>query len=154
MIFYLVAIMSFVWRTSPLPSSTDNSTLTESSVQILLPRVVISCVLTLGLVYFLCIASTLRRYGTMMDRAWQRKIRNSMMIDINSFSYKPEKKSNNGGGWGADNVEWAGWGATSSGSPGGWGNASGWGQAVPSSSWNAWDPDHFSTNHEGTHLLA
>ncbi|KAF8886621.1 hypothetical protein CPB84DRAFT_1652717, partial [Gymnopilus junonius] len=68
MIMYIVTIMSFVWRTTPIsqPNAVD-----ESSLQILIPRIIISLVVALGIIYFLLIAATLRRYGEMMDRAWQ-----------------------------------------------------------------------------------
>ncbi|KDR79516.1 hypothetical protein GALMADRAFT_34354, partial [Galerina marginata CBS 339.88] len=76
MILYITTVMAFVWRTSPFPSPSLSSTTTpsETSLQILVPRIVISLVLTLGLVYFILIALTLRKYGEMMDRAWQRRI--------------------------------------------------------------------------------
>ncbi|PPQ98668.1 hypothetical protein CVT26_013814 [Gymnopilus dilepis] len=71
MVMYIVTIMSFVWRTTPFsqPSTTD-----ESPVQVLIPRLIISLVVTLGVVYFFLIATTLRKYGELMDRAWQTRI--------------------------------------------------------------------------------
>ncbi|KDR79524.1 hypothetical protein GALMADRAFT_63592, partial [Galerina marginata CBS 339.88] len=66
MILYIITIMAFVWRTSPFPSSlpsTPDPVPTSSSAQILIPRIVISLVFSLGLVYFVLIAATLRRYG-------------------------------------------------------------------------------------------
>ncbi|KAF9560843.1 hypothetical protein CPC08DRAFT_589249, partial [Agrocybe pediades] len=74
MILFITTIMSFVWRTSPISGDIDTSSLTETSAQILVPRIIISSLLGLGVVYFICIATTLRRYGTVMDRAWQTKI--------------------------------------------------------------------------------
>ncbi|KDR79502.1 hypothetical protein GALMADRAFT_63425, partial [Galerina marginata CBS 339.88] len=62
MIFYITSVMSFVWRTSPFPSSSQPVP-SETSAQILVPRIVISLVLTLGLIYFALIAATLRKYG-------------------------------------------------------------------------------------------
>ncbi|KDR85877.1 hypothetical protein GALMADRAFT_235010 [Galerina marginata CBS 339.88] len=77
MTLFVVTIMAFVWRTSPFPasqSSTTNPSMLSISVQLLVPRIIISVVLSLGVVYFVLIAATLRRYGEMMDRAWQRRI--------------------------------------------------------------------------------
>jgi hypothetical protein len=37
-------------------------------------RILVSVVLSLGLIYFVLIASTLRKYGEMMDQAWHRRI--------------------------------------------------------------------------------
>ena len=37
-------------------------------------RITVTAVLSLGLIYFTLIASTLRRYGEMMDQAWHRRI--------------------------------------------------------------------------------
>ncbi|KAF8886610.1 hypothetical protein CPB84DRAFT_1539816 [Gymnopilus junonius] len=71
MILYIVTIMSFVWRTTPF---SQPSVVEETSAQILIPRIIISLVVALGLVYFFLIAATLRKYGDMMDRAWQRRI--------------------------------------------------------------------------------
>ncbi|KAF8955229.1 hypothetical protein BDZ97DRAFT_1674456 [Flammula alnicola] len=83
MTLYIITIMAFVWRTSPFPSSSSS---TLSSAQILVPRIVITLVLSLGLVYFVLIAATLRRYGDMMDRAWQRRIWGCSRPGPSSFS--------------------------------------------------------------------
>jgi hypothetical protein len=66
---YLVCIMSLVWRTG----STDdpkNWTLTRS--QALFPRATVTAALGLGVIYFVLIMNTLRRYGHVMDRAWHK----------------------------------------------------------------------------------
>ncbi|PPR00865.1 hypothetical protein CVT24_000317 [Panaeolus cyanescens] len=71
MISYIVCVMSFVWRTGTMADS-EREPLTDKDV--LIPRIVVSVVLSLGLIYFMLIALTLRRYGALMDRAWQRRI--------------------------------------------------------------------------------
>ncbi|PPQ72920.1 hypothetical protein CVT24_000194 [Panaeolus cyanescens] len=70
-ILYIVCIMSYVWRTG-----TDIDTTREpfTASQALAPRIVVSVVLFLGLVYLLKITTTLRRYGAIMDRAWQVRL--------------------------------------------------------------------------------
>ena len=37
-------------------------------------RIIVTAVLSLGLIYLALTASTLRRYGTPLDRAWHRRI--------------------------------------------------------------------------------
>ncbi|KDR85876.1 hypothetical protein GALMADRAFT_52958, partial [Galerina marginata CBS 339.88] len=94
MTLFVVTIMAFVWRTSPFPSSqssTANPSMLSNSVQLLVPRIIISVVLSLGVVYFVLIAATLRRYGEMMDRAWQRRI-SGWMHDGAGLHRGPEKQ--------------------------------------------------------------
>jgi hypothetical protein len=71
MILYLACIMSFVWRTGTTEEA-NIVPLTPSEARI--PRAVITFVLALGVIYFFLIASTFRRYGDSMDRAWQQRI--------------------------------------------------------------------------------
>jgi len=73
MVLYIITVMAFVWRTSPIPTD-DTTTPSVSISQILAAKTIISCVLALGIIYLGLITTTLRRYGTMMDRAWQRRI--------------------------------------------------------------------------------
>ena len=71
MILYIVCIMSFVWRTG---TSEDVNIQVLSPRDALGPRIAITVVFSLGLIYFLLIVSTFRRYGDMMDRAWQQRV--------------------------------------------------------------------------------
>ena len=71
MILYIVCIMSFVWRTG---TSEDVNIHVLSPRDALGPRIAITVVFSLGLIYFLLIVSTFRRYGDMMDRAWQQRV--------------------------------------------------------------------------------
>ncbi|PPQ74666.1 hypothetical protein CVT24_003823 [Panaeolus cyanescens] len=71
MISYIICIMAYVWRTG---TTADDGREIMSSNAALAPRIVVSCVLCLGLIYFILIASTLRRYGDLMDQAWHRRI--------------------------------------------------------------------------------
>ena len=83
MILYIVCIMSFVWRTGTT-ADMDRGTMSPSEARV--PRVIVSVVLSLGLIYFGLIASTLRRYGDMMDQAWQRRIM-GWMSDNTAYVY-------------------------------------------------------------------
>ena len=62
--------MTFVWRTGttdpPLPPLSPHAALG--------PRIVISSVLGLGLIYFLLVLNTFRRYGDDMDKAWIARV--------------------------------------------------------------------------------
>ncbi|KIM38484.1 hypothetical protein M413DRAFT_242292 [Hebeloma cylindrosporum] len=71
MIMYIVCIMSFVWRTGTT-ADVDRGPMTPEDA--LAFRIIVTVVLSLGLIYFVLIASTLRRYGEMMDHAWHRRI--------------------------------------------------------------------------------
>ncbi|KAF9044122.1 hypothetical protein BJ165DRAFT_181601 [Panaeolus papilionaceus] len=71
MVSYIVCVMSFVWRTGTL-SDTNREPFSDEAA--LVPRIVVTVVLSLGLIYFFLIALTLRRYGALMDKAWQRRI--------------------------------------------------------------------------------
>ncbi|KAF9044282.1 hypothetical protein BJ165DRAFT_189732 [Panaeolus papilionaceus] len=73
MLSYIICIMAFVWRTG---TQGDSGGGVMSASDALAPRIVVSCILCLGLIYFILIASTLRRYGDLMDQAWQRRIQN------------------------------------------------------------------------------
>jgi len=71
MILYLACIMSFVWRTGTT-EDTNIVPLTPSEARF--SRALITFVLALGVIYFFLIATTFRRYGDSMDRAWQQRI--------------------------------------------------------------------------------
>ena len=68
---YIVCIMSFVWRTGTTDDANRGPMTPKDALAL---RIIVTAVLSLGLIYFTLIASTLRRYGEMMDRAWQRRI--------------------------------------------------------------------------------
>jgi hypothetical protein len=71
MIMYIVCIMSLVWRTGTTDDA-DRGPMTPKDAFAF--RIIVTAVLSLGLIYFVLIASTLRRYGEMMDQAWHRRI--------------------------------------------------------------------------------
>ncbi|KAF8886608.1 hypothetical protein CPB84DRAFT_1539785 [Gymnopilus junonius] len=99
MILYIVTIMSFVWRTTPF---SEPSVVEETSAQILIPRIIISLVVALGLVYFFLIAATLRKYGDMMDRAWQRQIWGWMKDGVGAAGASDDRDQGDAWGYGYD----------------------------------------------------
>ncbi|KAJ3542229.1 hypothetical protein NMY22_g3579 [Coprinellus aureogranulatus] len=71
MIFYIICIMSFVWQTGTISQPREY---VSTDLNILIPRIVISCVLALGFIYLLLVAATFRRYSDPMEQAWQERI--------------------------------------------------------------------------------
>ncbi|KAF5353994.1 hypothetical protein D9756_006877 [Leucocoprinus leucothites] len=69
---YIVCIMSFLWRTG---STLDGSILPLTPELAFWPRLVISLMLALGVVYFVLITMTLRHYGSTMDRKWRERVK-------------------------------------------------------------------------------
>ncbi|GLB33212.1 hypothetical protein LshimejAT787_0100970 [Lyophyllum shimeji] len=75
MILFVASILSFVWRTGSELDPLDRAPL--SSRAALGPRIAITSVFTLGMVYFVLIVRSLRSYGSHAARAgaWRRKER-------------------------------------------------------------------------------
>lgn len=63
--------MAFVWRTGTVDAITSSMLSQETALG---PRVAISAVLGLGVLYFLLILNTFRRYGDVMDKAWRARV--------------------------------------------------------------------------------
>jgi hypothetical protein len=71
-ILFAVCILAFVWRTS---TSTSPTTFTALSPQGALGvRIAITIVFLIGLVCFVLIVNTLRKYGARMDEKWKQKV--------------------------------------------------------------------------------
>jgi len=68
---YIVCIMSLVWRTGTTDDADRGPMTPEDAFAF---RIIVTAVLSLGLMYFVLIASTLRKYGEMMDQTWHRRI--------------------------------------------------------------------------------
>ena len=68
---YIFCIMSLVWRTGTTDDANRGPMTPEDAFAL---RIIVTAVLSLGLIYLALIASTFRRYGTPMDRAWQQRI--------------------------------------------------------------------------------
>ncbi|KAG2365291.1 hypothetical protein BDR07DRAFT_1329494 [Suillus spraguei] len=72
MIFFVTAIMSFVWRTG---STTDNSSPAPLSPNAILgPRIAITCLLVVGLIDFMLIVKTLNNYGRTRDMEGETRL--------------------------------------------------------------------------------
>ncbi|KAG6830520.1 hypothetical protein H0H87_007818 [Tephrocybe sp. NHM501043] len=75
--------MSFVWRTG-----TSHDTILEvTPLTALGPRIGVTFVFTLGLVYLALVISEFRRYGDVMDKAWKRRI--AEWGEISESAYAP-----------------------------------------------------------------
>ena len=72
MIFLIISIMTFIWRTGTIEDTRQTPIVT--SHEALAPRIVVTCVFSLGLIYLVLIHSTFRRYGTAMDRSWRTRV--------------------------------------------------------------------------------
>jgi hypothetical protein len=70
MISFVVSILSFVWRTGSTSDPSSRSPLTPQSA--LAPRIAITCVFALGMVYLGLIVTTLRRYGKVSGKGERR----------------------------------------------------------------------------------
>ncbi|TFK37838.1 hypothetical protein BDQ12DRAFT_140222 [Crucibulum laeve] len=70
-ILYIICIMAFIWRTGTI--SNQNTPLL-TAMDAFAPRTFISVVLGLGIIYFILIMLTFRRYGDAMDRAWHQRV--------------------------------------------------------------------------------
>jgi hypothetical protein len=68
---YIVCIVSLIWRTGTTEDANRGPMTPEDAFPF---RIIVTAILSLGLIYFVLIASTLRRYGEMMDQAWHRRI--------------------------------------------------------------------------------
>ena len=82
-VLFIACIMAFVWRVR----LAEDSTWTFKTSQALFPRLTISTVLGLGVIYFALILDTLRRYGHVMDKAWKKLA--SGWIQSKSSPYTP-----------------------------------------------------------------
>ena len=65
--------MAFVWRTGTLEDAIQTPIISHDS---LAPRIIVTFLFSLGLVYLIYIPSrnTFERYGSAMDRAWRTRV--------------------------------------------------------------------------------
>jgi F0F1-type ATP synthase membrane subunit a len=72
---FAACILSFVWRTgsstSPPSTGTFEALSPRGAVGV---RIAITSVFFLGMIYFVLIMKTLRKYGTRMDQKWKQKV--------------------------------------------------------------------------------
>ena len=78
--------MSFIWR-----SSVTNTTPSDiSDTGLLAIRIALTVVLGIGLLYGFLILRTFRRYGVVMDKAWQKRIDEWIPVQGRFFRETPE----------------------------------------------------------------
>ncbi|KAF9263889.1 hypothetical protein L218DRAFT_901212 [Marasmius fiardii PR-910] len=108
MILFIVSILSFVWRTGAIDDPDEREGL--SSKAILGPRIAITCVFFLGMLYFFAIVRTLKSYGqsgsleerkgsrfyAQRHRRQQRDI-NAAGVDEERRGREPERSSRRNG---------------------------------------------------------
>ncbi|KZV69163.1 hypothetical protein PENSPDRAFT_735559 [Peniophora sp. CONT] len=70
LISFMIAIMSFVWRTHSVASPELRMTSVKEAVA---TRIAISCVVGLGSIYLLAVLEAFRHYGSEMDQKWLKK---------------------------------------------------------------------------------
>jgi hypothetical protein len=63
--------MAFVWRTGTIEDASQTPIISHDA---LAPRIIVTCLFTLGLVYLIFIRITFQRYGSAMDRAWRTRV--------------------------------------------------------------------------------
>ncbi|KAI5900152.1 uncharacterized protein SCHCODRAFT_02695403 [Schizophyllum commune H4-8] len=69
---FISSIMSYVWRTSHVAGDYDSTDADHSGRA---ARIVISCMLGLGIIIYLCVViKTFARYGDRMDRAYKQRV--------------------------------------------------------------------------------
>lgn len=82
-LLFITCILSFVWRTGSAQDLLDRTPLSPHAA--LGPRIAITALFGLGLIYFLLIVKTFSRYGDSMDRAWRQR----MMGWAMEYNYMP-----------------------------------------------------------------
>ena len=63
--------MAFVWRTGTIEDASQTPIVSHDA---LAPRIIVTCLFSLGLVYLIFIRITFQRYGSAMDRAWRTRV--------------------------------------------------------------------------------
>ena len=63
--------MAFVWRTGTIEDASQTPLISHD---VLAPRIIVTCLFSLGLVYLIFIRITFQRYGSAMDRAWRTRV--------------------------------------------------------------------------------
>ena len=79
--------MAFVWRTGTIEDASQTPLISHDA---LAPRIIVTCLFSLGLIYLIFIRVTFQRYGSTMDRAWRTRVlvwihQNSDNIPIDSI---------------------------------------------------------------------
>jgi len=81
---FTATFVTFVWQIGAV-EDTKPHLVTRAGA--LAPRIVVSILLILGVAQFMLVVSTLRHYGSDMDRAWKRRIESWMEDKDNVVLY-------------------------------------------------------------------
>ena len=82
LIFFIVCLISFIWRAGAIEDKQDRGL---SRHQARIPRIIASSVFGIGFLYLILIISTLRRYGSVMDRKWKARVKS--WLDASGSNY-------------------------------------------------------------------
>lgn len=74
LVMFTVCIMAYLWRSDIVEEGGEPVVRLPTSTQLLAFRVILSTFVGLGVVFALAAGWTLRRYGSSMDRDWERRI--------------------------------------------------------------------------------
>ncbi len=85
-VLYIACIMSFIWRTN---AQDTQPLLVLSHSGLLLIRLLLSCVLGLGILYGSLVIRTFSHYGDAMDRDWKRRIDDWVQEKAHTFAQYP-----------------------------------------------------------------
>ncbi|KAL0954996.1 hypothetical protein HGRIS_003922 [Hohenbuehelia grisea] len=89
LVFFSVSVLSFIWRTGSSADFEDPIRLSPRGE--LGPRVALSVVFVLGLVYFVLIMDTLRHYGSSMDNEWRNKVKGWRLYEDEKMKRAPSE---------------------------------------------------------------
>ena len=79
--------MAFVWRTGTLEDASQTPTIISHDA--LAPRIIVTCLFSLGLVYLIFIRITFQKYGSAMDRAWRTRVLLWMQQNFDNIPIDP-----------------------------------------------------------------
>lgn len=78
--------MAFVWRTGTIEDASQTPIFSHDA---LAPRIIVTCLFSLGLVYLIFIRITFQKYGSAMDRAWRTRVHVWMHQNFDNISIDP-----------------------------------------------------------------
>ena len=78
--------MAFVWRTGTIEDASQTPIISHDA---LAPRIIVTCLFSLGLVYLIFIRITFQRYGSAMDRAWRSRVLAWMHRNLDDIPIEP-----------------------------------------------------------------
>ncbi|KAF8972551.1 hypothetical protein BDZ97DRAFT_1649932 [Flammula alnicola] len=86
LVLFIACLMSFIWRTG---TTDDVNRAPTTPGQALAPRIILSIVLTIGIVYFFLVVMSLTRYGPCLGAAYSRPTQSPKYLSV--ISHLPLK---------------------------------------------------------------